>query len=408
LTIIFVGLIVFLAHLFVSLFERTHVPDVLYLILVGLLVGPILKLIAPEDFGRLGEILPTIALVVILFEGGLELGIDSLRASWRGSIRITFASYLIALVLLAAALRFVTDLPYATVLFIAAVLAGPAPSVIIPLVRQLRLRDSVRTTLTLESSLGEAVCIVVSLAVLELMARQEVVVGHLIGRLLSSFTFAIVLGALAGYGWSLLLDRVRGLQNAMFTTPSFVFILYGVVDFLGFSGPVSVLAFGITIGNANLIPIPRIAAMKQLKPLPHNEAELRFFGEIVFLVKTFFFVYIGIAISPSDFWSFGVGVLLTLVLIISRYIAVLVSAQRDGTSPREALVMVLSIPKGTAAAVLASIPLQLGLLDGEPIRNIIYAAVVISIVVTAMLVSVVPRIRAERFLRGYSGGEESG
>ena len=81
LVLVFIGLLVFLAHLFVALFERTRVPDVLYLILIGVIVGPVLGIVSPEDFGKVGGVFTTVALVVILFEAGLELSVESLRSS---------------------------------------------------------------------------------------------------------------------------------------------------------------------------------------------------------------------------------------------------------------------------------------------------------------------------------------
>jgi len=399
--IIVVGLLVFLAHLFVALFERTRVPDVLYLILIGLAIGPLLHLAKPEDFGVLGPVFTTIALVVILFEGGLDLGVEALRASWRESLGITLASYGIAFGLVAGALSMVTELAFSSCLFVAAVLAGPAPSVIIPLVRQLTLKDSTRATLTVESSLGEAICIVMALAILQSITLADIRIGHVIGELFASFTFAMIIGGIGGYIWSLLLHKVRQLRNAIFTTPAFAFILYGVAEFLGFSGPVTALAFGITLGNADLIRIPTLTAKTKLKPMVHNETEILFFGEIVFLLKTFFFVYLGLSITFSDFTSLLVGMLLTMILLIARFIAVRLSTTPDATPLHDALVMTVSIPKGTAAAVLAYIPIQMGLADADAMKNLIYSVVVLTIVLTAGMIAVAPRISAGWLFRGY-------
>jgi NhaP-type Na+/H+ or K+/H+ antiporter len=403
--IVFVGLLVFLAHLFVALFEKTRVPDVLYLIVIGLFIGPVLQLARPDQFGILGPVFTTIALVVILFEGGLDLGIESLRFSWRNSVWMTVFSYFITLIILTAALLLTAPFQFGSSLFIAAVLAGPAPSVIIPLVRQLTLRDQTRTTLTLESSLGEAICIVVSLAILQSIQLAEVHVGHVIGKLVASFTFAMVIGSFGGYVWSLLLHRVRQLRNAIFTTPAFAFILFGTADFLGFSGPITALAFGITLGNANLIHLPKKFVKTTLKPLVHNETEILFFGEIVFLLKTFFFVYLGLTIQFTDFWALQMGLLLTFLLLIARYIAVRIAADPEQTPLRDAFIMAVSVPKGTAAAVLAYLPIQLGLSDAPEIKNVINSVVVLTIVLTALLVPMVPR-KARWPFRGYKTEEE--
>ncbi|MBI4548338.1 MAG: cation:proton antiporter [Ignavibacteriae bacterium] len=384
--IIFVGLLVFLAHFFVVLFDRTRVPDVLYLILIGIVIGPLLHIVTPDDFGKLGNIFTTIALVVILFEGGLDLSIESLRVSLRGTLLVTFVSYSIALVLLTITILIITTLPFLLSLFIAAVLAGPAPAVVIPMVRQLRVSDSTKTTLTLESPFGEALCIIVSLAIIESLKLNEVHIGKLIGNLLSSFVFALIIGAAGGYFWSILLHRMRQLRFAIFTTPSFLFILFGITDFLGFSGPVSALAFGVTLGNVGLKEIPWLVKKFNLTPLVHNETEKLFFGEVVFLIKTFFFVYLGLSVRLSDLPSTANALLICCMLLLARLISVRISASKEITPQEDAAVMGVMIPKGTAAAVLASMPLQMAMEGGEFTQNLIYSVVVFSVLITALLI----------------------
>lgn len=63
-TILSIGLVVFLAHFLALQFRRTNVPDVLVLVLVGIVVGPLLGIVQPDDFGKLGSVIATIALVV--------------------------------------------------------------------------------------------------------------------------------------------------------------------------------------------------------------------------------------------------------------------------------------------------------------------------------------------------------
>ncbi|HEY4612234.1 MAG TPA: cation:proton antiporter [Bacteroidota bacterium] len=383
---VIVGLLIFLAHFFVALFERTRIPDVLYLTLIGVIIGPLMQVVSPSDFGKLGPIFTTIALVVILFEGGLELSLASLRRSLKGTLLLTVLSYFLSLALIALVLLLFTNLLPRAALFVAAVLAGPAPSVVIPLVRQLRLSENSRTTLMLESPLGEALCIVVALGILETFKVEEIQLGHMVGKLLASFLFALIIGTAGGYIWSLLLDRMRTLRHAIFTTPSFVFIVFGIAEFLGYSGPVAALTFGITLGNIDVIKIPKLLKQYDLKPLRHNETEKLFFGEIVFVVKTFFFVYIGLSVQFSDPFSMGLAVSLCGVLLAGRLLAMRVAVDKNTTPIEDALSMSVMIPKGTAAAVLAGIPLQMEIAGGMLIQNLTYGVVIFSIILTAVLV----------------------
>jgi cell volume regulation protein A len=409
--IIFVGVLIFLAHFFVVTFERTRVPDVLFLIGIGLLLGPVFRVVSPNDFGKMGPIFTEIALVVILFEGGLEISFGTLRSSFRGTLGLTLLSYVISLVLLSSVLYVLTSLSLLESVFAGAVLAAPAPSVVIPIARQLRLGETPRTVLMLESPLGEALGIVVALAILESFKISEIKIGRILGTLLSSFMFAVLIGGIGGFAWSVLLHRMRKLQHGIFTTAAYVFILFGVAEFLGFSGPVAALTSGIVLGNAELIRIGWWTKRMSLMPLQHNETEKLFIGEVVFLIKTFFFVYLGLSISFTDIISMGIALLLTAVLLLSRIIAVQYSLDRKGTKVQEASLVATLVPKGTAAVVLASLPIQMGIPGAGAIQHIIYGVVIFSIVGSAILVFLVERTAVagifHYFMKMYSRPEES-
>ena len=81
-----VGLIIFAAHFFTVLFERTRVPDVLPLIFIGMLVGPLFGILSPEDFVYVGPLLSAVALTLMLFEGGSHLTFETLRESLKDSV----------------------------------------------------------------------------------------------------------------------------------------------------------------------------------------------------------------------------------------------------------------------------------------------------------------------------------
>jgi potassium/hydrogen antiporter len=88
LAIVVLGGITLLAHLFTESFSRTRIPDVLWLILIGLGIGPLGHIIAPDDFGVVGPIFITITLVIILFQSGIGLSLNTLLKSYPRLITI--------------------------------------------------------------------------------------------------------------------------------------------------------------------------------------------------------------------------------------------------------------------------------------------------------------------------------
>ncbi len=139
--IIFVGLLVFLAHWFSGIFSRTRVPNVLMLIAIGLVLGPVLRIVTPEDFGAVGPVFVTVALVIILFEGGIGLRPDVLQRSLRGTTSLTLANFVVTMVAIGAVTHFATSLDWMRSLMLGAILGGTSSAVVVPLVRHLKLRE---------------------------------------------------------------------------------------------------------------------------------------------------------------------------------------------------------------------------------------------------------------------------
>ena len=100
------GLFVFVAHLLELFFERTRIPDILLLMLLGLVVGPITGLLALEDLGRVGDVLAIVTLAVILFESGLGLQITTLLNSLGRAAPFSLLSMVTAIGCLTLALKF--------------------------------------------------------------------------------------------------------------------------------------------------------------------------------------------------------------------------------------------------------------------------------------------------------------
>jgi potassium/hydrogen antiporter len=392
LIIVIVGIFVFLAHIFAAIFSRTKIPDVLELMLLGVLIGPIFHLVAPAHFGAVGPVFTTITLVVILFESGIGLSLHSLLQAFRGTLALTSINFLATMVIVGTLTTLMTNLGLLIGFLLGAIIGGTSSAVVIPMVCQLKMKEESRAVLVLESAVSDVFTIVVSLALLETLKLGELHFGTMTGRILASFFLSTIIGICGAFIWSMLLQRVRMLQNDLFTTPSFVFIIYGISELLGYSGAITALAFGITLGNIELFKIPIIKRFLPLEPIALNSTEKLFFSEIVFLLKTFFFIYIGISIQLTNSWWVSFGLLLTFLLFIIRIPVVRFSLQKP-TLSEDASLMAAMVPKGLAAAVMASIPLQQEIAGGALIQNVTYAVILFSIILTSLLIFFVQKTK---------------
>ena len=376
-TIVSVGCIIFLSHYFASLFERTKIPDVLWLFTIGLLLGPVSGLVKPESFGAIGPVFTTITLIFILFESGIEQRLEPLINSLGGTAKITTYNFIGTCLVVGSIVYFNTDLGLTRSLLLGSIVGGTSSAVVTTLARMFNLQERSSTILVLESAFSDVYTLAVPLTLLAAYKLGKFDLAYMTGQMISAFILAAMLGIAGAFLWSILLNRMRTLQNTVFTTPAFVFIIYGVVEILNYSGPIAALAFGITLGNIDVLGPPIMRNVISRKPIALNEQERAFFSEAVFLLRTFFFLYIGISVRFQDGWMFLLGLGLTGALFLARIFIVRLSVPAD-TPARDAAFMAVMIPKGLGAAVLASLPLQQGVAGGEIIQSVVFSIILCS------------------------------
>jgi len=383
--IAFVGILVFLAHLFTGIFSRTRVPDVLLLIIIGICIGPIFGLVSPSQFGAVGPAFTAITLIIILFESGIALKLRTLRSALGGAMTLAPFGFFLTMFVVAGFALWLTDLELIPAFILGAIIGSTSETVVIPLVKQLRMQEETRTILSVESSINDALSIVITVALIEAYKLGEFQVASVTGDLIAAFLVAIIFGIAGAFVWSLVLNRIHAIKNAMFTTPAFVFVIFGLVEVLGFNGAIAALAFGVTIGNVESIRFPVFKKPPASEPVGLTETERVFFSEVAFLLKTFFFVYLGISLELMSGWLIALGVTLTILVFILRIPVVKISVSKS-IPVKDASIMAIMVPKGLAAAVLASIPFQQGITGGELIKNVTYGVVLLSIVLTSFLI----------------------
>jgi NhaP-type Na+/H+ or K+/H+ antiporter len=380
---------VFFAHFLSLQFRKTNIPDVLVLMLVGIVIGPLLGIVTPEDFGKIGSLIATIALVVILFESGTSLNLNVLGKSLATTGVLTMWCFVLTALIVALLGVYLLDLSWLPATMLGMTLGGTSSAVVIPMVSSLRLSEKPATVLVLESAITDVLCIVGVFALLQVHTQGGVEPGRLIGGVMSALIFAAVIGVLGGIGWLLVLGKVRDFPNTISSTLAYVFIVYGLTEFLGFSGAIAALALGVTLTNFEKFGLTKFDRIDR-NIVPLNDMDLTFYREAVFLLKTYFFVYLGISIHFGAMHLAVVALAMVLLVFAMRIGLTRAVFRGEGYSLRDTAFTSMLAPKGLAAAVLATLPLQYGVAGGEVIRDTTYMVVLVSITLTALLVMLYP------------------
>ncbi len=335
------------------LYERTRVSEVLMLLAFGVLVGPVLHLVPVESFAAAAPFFTTLALAMIMLEGGLELHLQDLVAAAGRSSLLALLGFGLSLGGVAVAAHALLGLGWLESALLGAILGAASSVVVFPLAARLAASDRVRVMLGLDAALGEVLSVVSAITLMEALSLQQANVAHAAQQMAAQFSVAIVLGLVAGVAWARLLTALAGKRYHYMLTMAVVLALHVGVVALGGSGPIAVLVFGVVLGNASTL---RRAGLRASDFTP----EMRTFqGEITFFLRTFFFVYLGMTASLAQLTgrSFAVASgALTLALLLARLVAARVAILRGGFEPGTTALLATIIPRGLAVAILAALP----------------------------------------------------
>jgi potassium/hydrogen antiporter len=390
-TVLFLGLLIFLGNILSRFFTLTKIPDVLFLIAIGIIIGPFLGLVEPSAFGVVGPLFTMVTLAIILFEGGLNITVETLKKSITGTTAITIANFVAIIGICIVVMHYFAGFTFMESCMLGAILGGTAAAVVIPFTNYLNLGNDSKVILALESALGDVLCIVILLALLNIVELQEFNAGHVIGNLIASFLIAIIIGVLAGVWWSSIYHKIASIRS-IFITPAFVFIVFGFVSLLGFSGAIAALALGLTLGNLNYFNAEKFLPFlgDEITQVELTPIEKTFFTQLVSLLKTFFFIYIGISIHFTNMEIIHFGAVLTALFYLVRIPIVWLTIPRSIPKEDAAIISIMD-PKGLAAAVLASMPLEAGIAAGQSIQDITYIVIFFSIIICSVMVFLLER-----------------
>lgn len=375
--IIAIGLFIFWGHYLSGVFEHKSIPDVLGLMVIGMLLGPVFHVVDPASFGKFGPLFSNLVLIFILFESGTDLKISEVKESFKESAGITTFGFFLTWITTTALCMFIFGLPLVTCLFIGATLGGTSSAVVVGLVRKIAIKPKTSTTLIMESAESDVFTLAIPLSILGLMLTGQVQANTVVSNFISSLVMALLMGIGGAFLWSFILNKIPTLKSTKFSTPAFLFILYGLTEYLNFSGPLTALSFGIAIGNLQYFE-PRL--LEKIIPnqnivLPQGEKD--FFSEMVFLLRTFFFVFIGVSIQINRLDWLLWGAIITLILFVVRIFAVKIIVAKE-TPLLDKAVMTFMIPKGLGSAVIATLPLQQNHIDGMIIQSVCFSIILFS------------------------------
>lgn len=365
--------------------NRIRVPDVVVLLIVGMLLGPqALGFIDIHADSAFNQVILIFGASYILFDGGASLRFRVLNEVWITIVVIATLGVLITGAITGFAAHYLLGVPLVVALLLGAVLASTDPATLVPIFRQVKIRDRVAQTIMSESAFNDAMGAIATFAVLAVaMGTGEASIGSSLRQLLWEAGLGVVIGGFFGYLAALLIANEKYdflVEYAPVVTLMAVIGAYLGAEGLHASGFMGVFVFGIVLGNKDAFGF-RMEGDEE-----HRLEEFVLTTSLV--MRMFIFVLLG---SQVDFvlmnqYLLGGAAVVVVLMLVARPIAVFVCAGPDRRAKwnlRELLFMCWARETGVIPAALAGLLLGMKAPGAQMIASVTFVAVLLTILIQA-------------------------
>jgi cell volume regulation protein A len=380
------GVIIIFGFLGEEFFNRTSIPDSILLLLFGVLLGPIFHLFAQEELLAITPYFAAIALIIILFDGGLNMNIHEAVKNSPRALVLAISGWILNVSVTAVLCKVLLGWRLLNGLLLGSIVGGGSSIIVIALIRKLQVAEKIETVLSLESILTDVLCTVGAFTAINIILSGEVSLYSALGSVGIAFTVGILVGLAFGVAWLIILEKIKRKPNAYMLTLAMLFLTYVVATNLGGNGALSALFFGLIIGNSQ--PISRLLKFRTTVSIDSSVRD--FHCQISFLIRSFFFVFTGLLFSFSSFTSVLFGLFLSFTFLGIRLVVVRMATVKSELTDYKKL-MTIMFPRGLAAAVLASIPLTSGVPGSQAFPEIAFIVILTTIIVCTIGVAVIKK-----------------
>ncbi|MGI0100594.1 MAG: cation:proton antiporter [Candidatus Micrarchaeaceae archaeon] len=376
--LIAIALIIIIGYVGIAIFKRTKIPEVLILMLIGVLIASTGNLLSVNTISTLRSFAPlfgSLALVVIMYNGSKRLKLDNKLMNLKG-IAIGVLDTVLATVAVSALMHFMLGWPLIYGAILGAILGETSNIVVIPIIQRVDISEDIHNTLFMETTINSVLAIVMFSVLLIYLNTQAISVFASVNYILDYVGVAVFIGIVAGLIWMYVISAI-GVARDYLATIAIALLLYGIVDVFNGAAIISVLIFGIMIGNYGIF-----ANIFKLNTKVRRKGELHVEKSLEFIITTFFFVFMGM-IMVLSLQYFVYGLVVVAVLILIRYFTSMTALHNN--TPQDRGLFFALMPRGVTVATLASILYGMGGIYFTQTFYISFIIIAITSIVSSML-----------------------
>ncbi|THD62460.1 MAG: sodium:proton antiporter [Bradyrhizobium sp.] len=384
-TLLSCGLILAVGTVAALAAQKIRIPDVAVFLIAGIAIGPhALGLVDIKAGSALNQIILLFGASYILFDGGAALRFEVLKQVWITIVVLATFGVLITAAITGLAAHYIIGIAPSVALLLGTTLASTDPATLVPIFRQIRIRDRVAQTVMSESAFNDAMGAIVTFAVLAVATGSgEFSLLHSLFDLLKQSVIGILAGAILGSLAALLIAHERWaflVEYAPVVTLVAVIGAYFAADNLQASGFMAVFVFGIVLGNKETFGFQMEAGEAQKLD--------EFVLTTAFIMRLFIFILLGAQVDftlMGKYWFGGVAVV-TVLMLVARPVTVFLCAlpdRRARWSFGEMLFMCWTRETGVIPAALAGLLLGIKAPGAEMIASVTFIAILMTILIQA-------------------------
>jgi potassium/hydrogen antiporter len=379
------GIILAVGTAFGILARKLRMPDVVLFLVAGMLLGPgAAGLISVRADSALNQLVLIFGACYILFDGGASLRFRVLKEVWTTIVVLATIGVLVTAAITAVAAHYLLAIPMIPALLLAATIASTDPATLVPVFRQVKIRDRVAQTVMAESAFNDATGAILTFAVLSIaMGQGGFSASAALADLARQAGFGFLVGGALGYAAAFLIAHEKfGFLEEYAPVVSLMAVIgaYLGADGLQSSGFMAVFVFGIVIGNKD--------AFGFAMPAREQEKLDDFVATTALVMRMFIFILLGAQVDfglMNRYLAGGIAVV-AVFMLVARPVTVFVCVLPDRRvkwTVREMLFMSWTRETGVIPGALAGLLMGMQAPEAKLIASVTFIAILMTILIQA-------------------------
>jgi len=308
------SVVIILGVLGEAFFKKTGIPDILFLMILGIIIGPVLGIIQPEAVLEIVTYFAAVAFIIIMFDGGLNLLIGKVLKTAHFAIILVIVGFALSVGIVAGLAHYGLGWEWIDSILLGSIVGGSSSIIVFSLVQKIHISDDAKSMLGFESALTDIFAVIIAFVLFEAALSGEFsldLLGVTIGK---AVLVGLVLGFGVGIPWMFVISKLKNAQHSYMLTIGMVFLLFFLATSFGESGALTALVFGLMLGKKTYFS--RLLKVK----FPEDTIDNSLHNQVTFLVRAFFFVFVGLLASFAQLEYVIFGVVAAIGIYIGRII----------------------------------------------------------------------------------------